>query len=119
MVQSLHNKGIGVVMDVVYNHTYAGGSGVNDWFDYTVPGYYYRQDSTGKYSDASGCGNETASDRAMYQKFMIDSLKYWAEEYHLDGFRFDLMGIHAVDTMNKPRTSYLRRAVDGGCYTLS
>ena len=103
MVQSLHNKGIGVVMDVVYNHTYAGGSGVNDWFDYTVPGYYYRQDSTGKYSDASGCGNETASDRAMYQKFMIDSLKYWAEEYHLDGFRFDLMGIHDVDTMNKIR----------------
>ncbi len=103
MVQSLHNKGIGVVMDVVYNHTYSGGSGVNDWFDYTVPGYYYRQDSTGKYSDASGCGNETASDRAMYQKFMIDSLKYWAEEYHLDGFRFDLMGIHDVDTMNKIR----------------
>ncbi len=103
MVQSLHNKGIGVVMDVVYNHTYAGGSGVNDWFDYTVPGYYYRQNSNGKYSDASGCGNETASDRAMYQKFMIDSLKYWCEEYHLDGFRFDLMGIHDCDTMNKIR----------------
>lgn len=100
MVQSLHKKGIGVVMDVVYNHTYAGGSGVNDWFDYTVPGYYYRQDASGKYSNASGCGNETASDRAMYQKFMVDSLKYWAEEYHLDGFRFDLMGIHDVDTMN-------------------
>ena len=103
MVQSLHNKGIGVVMDVVYNHTYAGDSGINDWFDYTVPGYYYRQDSTGKLSNASGCGNETASDRAMYQKFMIDSLKYWATEYHLDGFRFDLMGIHDTDTMNKIR----------------
>ena len=103
MVQALHKKNIGVVMDVVYNHTYAGGSNKNDWFDFTVPGYYYRQDSTGKYSNASGCGNETASDRAMYQKYMIDSLKYWATEYHLDGFRFDLMGIHDVDTMNKIR----------------
>ena len=103
MVQSLHKKGIGVVMDVVYNHTYSGGSGKNDWFDYTVPNYYYRQDAKGGYSNASGCGNETASDREMYQKFMIDSLKYWATEYHLDGFRFDLMGVHDVDTMNKIR----------------
>lgn len=101
MVQALHNKGIGVVMDVVYNHTY----GKNDWFDYTVPGYYYRQDSTGKKSNASGCGNETASDRAMYHKYMIDSLTYWATEYHLDGFRFDLMGIHDCDTMNDIRTA--------------
>ena len=100
MVQSLHNKGIGVVMDVVYNHTYAGDSNINDWFNYTVPNYYYRQNSKGTFSNASGCGNETASDRAMYQKFMIDSLKYWATEYHLDGFRFDLMGIHDTDTMN-------------------
>ncbi len=103
MVQSLHNKGIGVVMDVVYNHTYAGSSNINDWFNYTVPDYYYRQSSTGKLSNASGCGNETASDRAMYQKFMIDSLTYWATEYHLDGFRFDLMGIHDCETMNKIR----------------
>ena len=107
MVQSLHNKGIGVVMDVVYNHTNYGGSGVNDWFDFTVPGYYYRQDAKGGYNNGSGCGNETASDRAMYQKFMIDSLTYWATEYHLDGFRFDLMGIHDVDTMNA-----IRQALD-------
>ena len=100
MVQSLHKKGIGVVMDVVYNHTYAGDSNINDWFNYTVPDYYYRQNTKGTFSNASGCGNETASDRAMYQKFMLDSLKYWATEYHLDGFRFDLMGIHDTDTMN-------------------
>ena len=100
MVQSLHKKNIGVVMDVVYNHTYAGNSNINDWFNYTVPDYYYRQNSKGTFSNASGCGNETASDRAMYQKFMVDSLKYWATEYHLDGFRFDLMGIHDTDTMN-------------------
>ena len=105
MVQSLHSKGIGVVMDVVYNHTNYGGSGINDWFDFTVPGYYYRQDAKGGYNNGSGCGNETASDRAMYQKFMIDSLTYWATEYHLDGFRFDLMGIHDVDTMNAIRTA--------------
>ena len=105
MVQSLHSKGIGVVMDVVYNHTNYGGSGKNDWFDFTVPGYYYRQNAKGGYSNGSGCGNETASDRAMYQKFMIDSIVYWATEYHLDGFRFDLMGIHDVDTMNKIRTA--------------
>ena len=103
MVQSLHKKNIGVVMDVVYNHTYAGSSGINDWFDYTVPGYYYRQTASGKLSNASGCGNETASDRAMYQKYMIDSIVYWATEYHLDGFRFDLMGVHDTDTMNKIR----------------
>ena len=104
MVQALHKKNIGVVMDVVYNHTYAGNSNINDWFNYTVPNYYYRQNAKGTFSNASGCGNETASDRAMYQKFMVDSLVYWATEYHLDGFRFDLMGIHDVDTMNKIRT---------------
>ena len=103
MVKSLHEENIGVVMDVVYNHTYSGGSGKNDWFDYTVPGYYYRQKADGTYSNGSGCGNETASDRAMYQKYMIDSVVYWATEYHIDGFRFDLMGIHDVDTMNKIR----------------
>ena len=101
MVQALHNKGIGVVMDVVYNHTY----GKNDWFDYTVPDYYYRQNAQGKQSNGSGCGNETASDRAMYRKYMIDSLTYWAEEYHLDGFRFDLMGLHDCETMNRIRTA--------------
>ncbi len=97
MVQALHNKGIGVVMDVVYNHT------ATEWFDYTVPEYYYRQNSKGTKSNGSGCGNETASDRAMYHKYMIDSLKYWATEYHLDGFRFDLMGLHDCDTMNDIR----------------
>ena len=105
MGQSLHEKNIGVIMDVVYNHTYSGGSMQNDWFDYTVPGYYYRQSADGGYSNASGCGNETASDRAMYQKFMIDSVVYWATEYHLDGFRFDLMGVHDTDTMNKIRAA--------------
>ena len=97
MVQALHNKGIGVIMDVVYNHT------ATEWFDYTVPEYYYRQNAKGTKSNASGCGNETASDRAMYHKYMIDSLTYWANEYHLDGFRFDLMGIHDCDTMNDIR----------------
>ena len=101
MVQALHNKGIGVIMDVVYNHTY----GKNDWFDFTVPDYYYRQNSQGKQSNGSGCGNETASDRAMFRKYMIDSLTYWAEEYHLDGFRFDLMGLHDCETMNQIRTA--------------
>ncbi len=101
MVQALHNKGIGVVMDVVYNHTY----GKNDWFDFTVPDYYYRQNAKGTQSNGSGCGNETASDRAMYRKYMIDSLTYWATEYHLDGFRFDLMGLHDCETMNQIRTA--------------
>ncbi|MGN0537990.1 MAG: type I pullulanase, partial [Acutalibacteraceae bacterium] len=105
MVQSLHEKNIGVVMDVVYNHTYAGSTGKNDWFDYTVPGYYYRQTSTGALANGSGCGNETASDRAMFQKYMVDSVVYWATEYHIDGFRFDLMGLHDVDTMNKIRAA--------------
>ncbi len=105
MVQALHKKNIGVVMDVVYNHTYAGSDNKNDWFNYTVPNYYYRQNAKGTFSNGSGCGNETASDRAMYQKYMIDSLTYWAAEYHLDGFRFDLMGIHDVDTMNAIRAA--------------
>ena len=105
MVQALHKKNIGVVMDVVYNHTYAGSDDKNDWFNYTVPNYYYRQNAKGTFSNASGCGNETASDRAMYQKYMIDSLTYWATEYHLDGFRFDLMGIHDTDTMNAIRAA--------------
>ncbi len=101
MVQALHNKGIGVVLDVVYNHTY----GKNDWFDFTVPDYYYRQNAKGTQSNGSGCGNETASDRAMFHKYMIDSIVYWAQEYHLDGFRFDLMGLHDCDTMNDIRAA--------------
>ena len=96
MVQSLHSENIGVIMDVVYNHTYATEE---SWFNKTVYGYYYRHNNKG-FANGSGCGNETASERAMYQKYMIESLKYWMTEYHVDGFRFDLMGIHDVDTMN-------------------
>jgi pullulanase len=98
MVQSLHQKGLRVVMDVVYNHT---GMTSNSNLDQLVPGYYYRQwEKDGKYSNASGCGNETASDRAMVRKFIIESVVYWVREYHVDGFRFDLMAIHDMETMN-------------------
>ncbi len=100
LVMSLHNAGIGVVMDVVYNHT---GYTRRAWFNQTVPGYYYRQNRNGSFANASGCGNEIATERSMVRKFIIDSLKYWAEEYHIDGFRFDLMGIHDIDTMNQIR----------------
>ena len=95
MVKSLHEDGIRVVMDVVYNHTYNLDSCLNK----AVPGYYYRQDENGEYSDASACGNETASERYMFRRYMIDSIVYWAKEYHVDGFRFDLMGIHDIETM--------------------
>lgn len=95
MVQRIHNNGIGVVMDVVYNHTYNLKSNLN----LAVPKYYYRQDDSGNYSNGSGCGNETASDRSMFRKFMVDSIVFWAKEYHIDGFRFDLMGLHDIDTM--------------------
>ena len=97
MVQALHAAGIGVVMDVVYNHTYDANSS----FNRIVPYYYYRYTATGANSSASGCGNDTASERYMYGKFMVDSVKYWAEEYDLDGFRFDLMGLHDLATMQK------------------
>ncbi|MCF8295895.1 MAG: type I pullulanase [Bacteroidales bacterium] len=98
MVQALHKAGIGVIMDVVYNHT---GKTVGSNFNLECPNYYYRQDTTGKFSNASGCGNETASERPMMQKFMLESLLFWQGEYHIDGFRFDLMGIHDIETMNK------------------
>lgn len=97
LVMALHEKGIGVVMDVVYNHT---GPTWDSNFNQLVPGYYYRQNKGGGLSDASACGNETASERTMMRKFMIESLRYWTEEYHIDGFRFDLMGIHDMETMN-------------------
>ncbi len=100
MVMALHKAGIGVIMDVVYNHVY---DAAESCFDKTVPGYYFRHDIDGNLSNGSGCGNDTASERAMYRKYMVDSVKYWAEEYHLDGFRFDLMGLHDVDTMNEIR----------------
>lgn len=100
MVQALHDRGIGVIMDVVYNHVYSAG---DSCFEKTVPGYYFRMYSQYQYFNGSGCGNVTASDKAMFRKFMIDSITYWAKEYHIDGFRFDLMGCHDVITMNKIR----------------
>ncbi len=100
MVQALHKAGIRVVLDVVYNHTF-NIDGSN--FERTVPGYFYRQREDGSYADASACGNETASDRAMMRKYMVESVKHWINEYHIDGFRFDLMGIHDIETMNEIR----------------
>lgn len=97
MVQTLHEAGIGLILDVVYNHT---GATDNSVFNTLVPGYYYRQNEEGGFSDASACGNETASERPMMRNFIVNSVKYWAQEYHLDGFRFDLMGIHDIETMN-------------------
>lgn len=100
LVQALHRAGIGVLMDVVYNHT---ALTERSYFNQTVPGYYYRQKPNGTFSNASGCGNEVASERLMVRKFITDSLVYWASEFHLDGFRFDLMGIYDIDTMNHIR----------------
>ncbi len=99
MVKALHDEGIGVIMDVVYNHVYTT---VFSPFERTVPGYYFRMQD-GKFLNSSGCGNVTASDKVMFRRFMIDSLRYWAEEYHIDGFRFDLMACHDIDTMNEIR----------------
>lgn len=100
MVLALHESGIRVVMDVVYNHTY---DVEHSNFENTAPGYFYRTNPDGTLSNGSGCGNETASDREMMRRFMIESVKYWATEYHIDGFRFDLMGIHDIETMNRIR----------------
>ena len=97
MIKALHDAGIGVIMDSVYNHTY---SLEDSCFTKTVPGYYYRQKADGSVASTSGCGNDTASERSMFRKYMIDSVTYWAKEYHIDGFRFDLMGIHDIETMN-------------------
>ena len=101
MVQALHNSGMAVVMDVVYNHTYD----INSCLNKVVPYYYYRYDNSGAPSNGSGCGNETASDRAMFRKYMVDSVSYWAKEYHIDGFRFDLMALHDVTTMQAIETA--------------
>ena len=98
MIQALHQAGIGVILDVVYNHTAASE---NSSFELSAPDYYYRKHADGAFSDASGCGNETASDRLQMRHFIINSVKYWAKEYHIDGFRFDLMAIHDVATMNQ------------------
>lgn len=104
MVQALHKAGIRVVLDVVYNHTF---NTEESNFERTVPGYFYRQTKDGKPANGSGCGNETVSDRAMMRKYMVESVLYWINEYHIDGFRFDLMGIHDIETMNE-----IRAAVD-------
>ncbi|MBC8004229.1 MAG: type I pullulanase [Verrucomicrobia bacterium] len=101
LVQALHQAGIGVILDVVYNHTAFTS---RSYFNQTVPGYYYRQKADGSFSNASGCGNELASERLMVRKYILDSLQYWATEFHLDGFRFDLMGIMDLETMNMIRT---------------
>jgi len=102
MVQSLHQSGIRVIMDVVYNHTAAGKT---SHLNLLAPGYFYRMNADSTWSNASGCGNETASERAMMRKFMIESVVYWVTEYHIDGFRFDLMGIHDIQTMNEIRAA--------------
>ena len=104
MVKALHDAGISVILDVVYNHTY---DIEHSNFQRTYPDYYYRKTADGAYSNGSGCGNETASDQPMMRKFMIESVKYWINEYHIDGFRFDLMGCHDIETMN-----LIRKAVD-------
>ena len=102
MVQALHRAGIKVILDVVYNHTWdIDGSN----FQRTRPDYYYRKNADGTYSNGSGCGNETASDREGMRQFMVESVKYWVDEYHIDGFRFDLMGVHDIETMNAIRAA--------------
>lgn len=98
MVQAFHQHGLRVVMDVVYNHVADAGSSN---FEQLVPGYYFRQRADGSLSDATACGNETASERPMFRKFMIESLLHWVQEYHIDGFRFDLMGVHDIETMRQ------------------
>lgn len=98
MVKAFHDNDIGVILDVAYSHT---GKTEESNFNQEVPDYYYRHWEDGSYADAAACGNETASERAMMQTFMIESVSYWTQEYHIDGFRFDLMGIHDIETMNK------------------
>lgn len=105
MIAALHRNGLRVVMDVVYNHTGTTGS---SYFNQLVPGYFYRHKADGSFSDATACGNETASELPMMRKFMIESVLYWCREYHIDGFRFDLMGVHDITTMNEIADS-LRR----------
>lgn len=104
MVKALHDAGIRVILDVVYNHTY---DIEHSNFQRTYPDYFYRKTADGQYSNGSGCGNETASDKPMMRQFMLESVKYWINEYHIDGFRFDLMGVHDIETMNE-----IRKAVD-------
>ena len=101
LVKAMHDAGLCVVLDVVYNHT---TSTENCGFELTVPGYFYRMREDGSFADGSGCGNETASEKPMMRKYMVESLEYWVKEYHIDGFRFDLMAIHDIETMNLIRS---------------
>ena len=105
MIQSLHSQGFGVIMDVVYNHTYS----LDSWFQRTAPWYFYRVFDDGRISNGSACGNDVASEREMCAKFILESVLYWTEEYHIDGFRFDLMGLLDVDLMNRIRRELDRR----------
>lgn len=98
MVKTLHDNDISVVMDVVYNHVYNAGEFC---FNVIVPEYFSRVNDNGTYSNGSGCGNDTASERSMVKKYIVDSVKYWADEYHIDGFRFDLVGLLDTETMNE------------------
>ena len=100
MIRTLHDNGLRVIMDVVYNHVY---DPKDQALERTVPGYFYRYNADGSLANGTGVGNDTASERHMMRKYIIDSVKYWAKEYHLDGFRFDLMGIHDSVTMNAIR----------------
>ena len=100
MVQALHKAGIRVILDVVYNHTY---DIEHSNFQRTYPDYFYRKTADGQYSNGSGCGNETASEQPMMRQFMLESIRHWINEYHIDGFRFDLMGVHDIETMNQIR----------------
>ncbi|RLU28492.1 type I pullulanase [Streptococcus iniae] len=104
VIQAYHDAGINVIMDVVYNHTY---SNMDSAFQLAVPDYYYRMNPDGSFQNGSGCGNETASEKEMFRKYMLDSILYWIQEYNIDGFRFDLMGLHDVETM-----SIIRQEVD-------
>ena len=101
MIAALHAAGIGVVMDVVYNHTYRTENPLNN----TVPYYFFRQNADGSFSNGSGCGNEFASERPMARRYLIDSILYWAKEYHIDGFRFDLMGLYDAESINAMRAA--------------
>lgn len=105
MVMALHKAGIRVILDVVYNHTFDLD---NSNFQKTYPNAYYRFNADGTPSNGSGCGNETASDKPLMRQFMLESFKYWAQEYHIDGFRVDLMGVHDIETMNEVRTELNR-----------
>lgn len=105
MIQAIHEAGFGVIMDVVYNHTYS----LDSWFQRTAPWYFYRVFPDGTVSDGSACGNDVASEREMCAKYILESVLYWTEEYHIDGFRFDLMGLLDVDLMNRIRSELDQR----------